>query len=87
MKHTPGPWKIEAERAYIQIMPTDNVAICELGRRGNPALDLANANLIAAAPELLEALEDAERVLEWGEPEPKPILERVRRVIAKARGG
>ena len=32
--------------------------------------------------ELLEALEDAERVLEWGEPEPKPILERVRRVIA-----
>jgi hypothetical protein len=44
-------------------------------------------SLVQAAPELLKALEDAERVLEWGEPEPKPILERVRRVIAKARGG
>ena len=57
MKHTPGPWRVETERAYIQITPTDNVAICELWRRGNPELEMANARLIAAAPDLLEALE------------------------------
>ena len=30
---------------------------------------------------LEEALRDAERVLEWAEPQPKPVLERVRRAL------
>ena len=34
---------------------------------------------------LEEALRDAERVLEWGEPNPKPVLGRVRRVIEENR--
>jgi hypothetical protein len=57
MKHTHGPWRVETERAYIHIMPSENLAICELWRRGNPELEMANARLIAAAPDLLEALE------------------------------
>jgi hypothetical protein len=56
MNHTPGPWRVETERAYIQIVPADNVSICELWRRGNPELEMANARLIAAAPKMLEIL-------------------------------
>jgi hypothetical protein len=63
MKHTPGPWRVETERAYIHIMPSENLAICELWRRGNPELEMANARLIAAAPDLLELLMELQDIV------------------------
>ena len=82
-KHTPGPWKVEAERAYIQIVPADNVAICELRRKGNTELEMANAKLIAAAPDMLAALERIRDSGVWIGLIPHEMMEEA---IAKARG-
>jgi hypothetical protein len=73
-KHTPGPWKISTSRIKKQLqwaevvvdghcvadIPVDFVAIDE-------AETMANAKLIAAAPELLEALELAVELLKGHE--------------------
>ena len=70
-KHTPGPWKTgfyelqEAEYDALSVWP----GTVKDGEKGQPIclvspenkitdVDEANANLIAAAPELLEALEE-----------------------------
>jgi len=57
-KHTPGPWYLEEH--YLTVQVNDE----EVDFHGNPikfiiarANDTANARLIAAAPELLEALQ------------------------------
>lgn len=67
MKHTPGPWKVEYEnygngsfREWFNVGParvyiTDSRTAME--GLGQTAEAEANARLIAAAPELLEALE------------------------------
>jgi hypothetical protein len=71
--HTPGPWFAtiqENDTIYIHDAITDRAAsfgtIAEIGRDTNyPAIakiDEANANLIAAAPEMLEALKAITRV-------------------------
>ena len=52
----------------------DGGGICEICRE--------RANI--RADRYREALIDAERVLEWGEPDPKPVLQRVRNAL---RGG
>lgn len=56
-KHTPGPWKytISAKHNRPQISGKDGHQICLLWRDGEME---ANARLIAAAPELLEALKN-----------------------------
>lgn len=65
MKHTPGPWssggtlEVVAGKLGADV-PTVAVACCDLPR----GLDgYANARLIAAAPELLAALETAYAVM------------------------
>lgn len=68
-KHTPGPWKIqpnnrrEDNRKYITIIRDigSMPRICEIDENyeEEPELDVANARLIAAAPLLLGALEEA----------------------------
>ena len=58
--HTPAPWKIHTEKGKIGILTENNVehlATCYGFRKEQ------NARLIAAAPELLAALEDAEFLL------------------------
>ena len=52
--HTPGPWAIETEDRYTSIV-FGGVIIAEIDSGEAEYLD--NARLIAAAPELLEALE------------------------------
>jgi hypothetical protein len=63
-KHTPGPWFIhEDQHDNVTIKAPDgdgvpwNVATI-LSYCGDPPCDKANARLIAAAPELLEALQE-----------------------------
>lgn len=65
VKHTPGPWKIEPEiyKFYFQITSGSDrkVASCHAGssKHTDKQSDelCANAQLISAAPDLLEALQ------------------------------
>ncbi len=60
-KHTPGPWITEShcDEGYIDIQPTS--VYIDRGRDEVTAEDWANARLIAAAPALLEAGQNAAR--------------------------
>lgn len=56
-KHTPGPWKYDD--TYGLIMAKDvEIAACHSGIK-------ANANLIAAAPEMLKALLIAKKYIDY----------------------
>lgn len=84
-KHSKGPWDDRlANQGTILIFSADNEVI---GCASNvPPMGQAriNARLIAAAPELLAALE---RLLIWRQKTtPFDLLEQVEAVIAKARG-
>ena len=60
MTHTPGPWKIDPVPPLAVIADNedgDGIATLE-GDAGFPEIH-ANARLIAAAPDLLEALKEA----------------------------
>jgi hypothetical protein len=63
-RHTPAPWKwmgskaYPNERLYLRSMSNDAYAMWT----GKGETEAANAALIAAAPELLEALQDLDRV-------------------------
>ena len=85
-KYTPGPWTIEDygddETPSLVIHKDSESRVCFLatpGSHGDPAKIEANAHLIAAAPDLLEAaliLEDAENKRQYcdecdGEGEPE----------------
>ena len=53
-KHTPGPWSVVNERGLTFICRADKAHLATVGA----ATDMrANAALIAAAPDLLEALQ------------------------------
>lgn len=60
---TPGPWRIVEDRATAYILPqlgNDDTCITSVSLKGNGqnySKNMANAKLIAAAPEMLEALE------------------------------
>ena len=81
MKHTPGPWRVREERVYTRVVTEQGGEwIANLGT--NDEKHLANARLIAAAPELLEACEavlDVEQM--WYDVKPMLIA-----AIAKATG-
>ena len=57
MKHTLGPLAVTQKAFSLQITDSEDTGICEFWRRGNPEKELATAKLMAAAPDLLEALE------------------------------
>lgn len=63
-KHTPGPWKVEPEDDRF-VVGADNQSIYgALARRFDDEA-MANAHLIAAAPELLEACKVLLAHAEW----------------------
>lgn len=68
MKHTPGPWNLSGRTVYtlhrLAHMETNRWSAQVQGYVDCPAEEAdANARLIAAAPELLEALCDAREEL------------------------
>lgn len=79
--HTPGPWSWTNDDGRVRIMarlaPSDGLAVLT-------DADESNARLIAAAPDLLEALQDILDDLEAG----VPVMDRfgARDAIAKATG-
>lgn len=104
MKHTPGPWEVficddGSEHTgwpiSIHQAGTDKTVVRTGGQwpyTWDEAISkneaVANANLIAAAPELLEALE-VTMDLAWRDhktPEEQAFLEKVDKLIIKAKG-
>lgn len=59
-QHTPGPWVLDYDKGSTRdILSRQHGGICMVRRAGrhNDPTFLANCNLIAAAPQLLAALE------------------------------
>lgn len=87
MKHTPGPWLVVVyeHRAKKLIKGNKNCIYAIASVDGSPiqvpSKNEDNARLIAAAPEMLEALETVEKLTT-----DVMILAGVRSIIAKARG-
>lgn len=72
-KHTPGPWKILNSHQYenhsgaAQLIENPNVgAVCLMIDTDDGRVCDANARLIAAAPELVEALNRMLQTRDWG---------------------
>ena len=62
-KHTPGPWWYDEDlSALVAVVGHKVKAIADFGRIDDAEI---NTRLIAAAPELLEALAETLRCLEW----------------------
>ena len=87
-KHTPGPWIVDALRYGYDISAPE--ARCLITTSSDPKMVWgaigreADARLIAAAPELLEALESLlAQVEQYGH---KPECDAARAAIAKAKG-
>jgi len=94
-RHTPGPWTFDWNVARLDVFSADASRLVATLRRSaiSSVIDssaIANARLIAAAPELLEALQ---RTLNWltsypgeGTMGPDGPYEQARAAIAKATG-
>ena len=85
-KHTPGPWRVVKDPTNLSLQVYgQTLALFECWRRSDEQTELANARLVAAAPDLLEALKevfadhDAVNRLSW--------VNRAAAAIAKATGG
>lgn len=96
-KHTPGPWVIDWNVSRLDIFGADETTLVASLRRSSlsQAIDEAarsNARLIAAAPEMYEAIAAIATAMNLGYipneilSEGSPILEGLRAAIAKAEG-
>ncbi len=95
-KFTPGPWVVDPKYSRdIQAPDGLDVATCcpeILNRHTDGEESIANASLIAAAPDMYEALEAA--ILEYGKPggpwnvpsSPGTWIDKAKAAIVKARG-
>jgi hypothetical protein len=98
LKHTPGPWLLENNIAYgwktnpysisTRKPGVHSVAIANIPAKQTISRDeaLANARLISAAPDLLDALMTFPQSLAWTDDELWAWAQRARAAIAKATG-
>ena len=77
MKRTPGPWRIGDAGFTVFGPPNGNPSPETIATTKNSA----NASLMAAAPELLEALYE---LLAWQSTAPQKYIEAAHKAIAKA---
>ena len=84
-KHTPGPWFVDASRQEGLAIRHDSKMICQIPGYG-VGTRIDDARLIAAAPELLEALKLADAMLSGSNMNAKAVEKKVRAAIAKATG-
>ena len=97
-KHTEGPWSV-VEHDHAICIQTESpsktkygasryAAIGGFDRNDRAQLEeaRANARLIAAAPELLEALTDCVEHMHWTQPQGEAALKKAKAAIAKATG-
>ena len=90
MSHTPGPWTVKNKGRLLSIRSlVDDEVIAQVPYSKSEGLrqdrDYANASLIAAAPELLEALKKVAELDDWQKIPPATMV-RVEEAIAKAEG-
>lgn len=89
-QHTPGPWRIEDKERILSDCPEFRIMCSDgyiAGVDSTRAENAANARLIAAAPELLEALEAIIASADAGNAAIlNRLLDQARAAIAKARG-
>lgn len=94
-RHTPGPWQVaEPHKGYVQVIgnidgdANDDGSLRVIYTHVCDVIDnddeTANAHLIAAAPDLLAALESV--IGEWREGYGLNCVEQVRSAIHKAKG-
>lgn len=93
--YTPGPWRAEGWKNVVVNLPTgETIALCPGPKYAPLGVFQANAALIAAAPDLLEALEklvgmvpEIARALPFGVPMAYAVaFDDARAALAKARG-
>ncbi len=90
--HTPGPWTVSGCKLGNSAMVTHgndgtfSPVIATVHDDGTRLPAEANARLIAAAPELLAALREADLELERADIYPADTKARIRAAIAKATG-
>jgi len=89
-KHTPGPWTVR-EYPHLAHPFTQSLYEIEFGGEGELICDTvyerSDANLIAAAPDMLAALEDAREALNKPPFINSQTLKCIDAAIAKAKGG
>lgn len=88
-KHTPGPWTIDESANYASVYADQSdVLICDFNTScGVSPQERANLDLIAAAPELLKALEYAQECIEKKINVSDDFLWELDALISKAKGG
>ena len=66
MKHTPGPWQVAYDPGKYIVVGCKERGICIIPNEGGPDEHIrkGNAYLIAAAPDMLEALKGAKWLIE-----------------------
>lgn len=85
MRHTKGPWKvIKHSKGFEVFSKGEDVSVCEMSADDDQSLK--NAHLIAAAPEMLEALTYALEIIEKKINVDDATLFRFEEIIKKARG-
>jgi hypothetical protein len=92
MKHTPGPWETGAVMTRVEVLPDGwrvPMCIADCHAKLCPETEaerVANAKLIAAAPDLLEALQHvyAVAIQLWGHNPNDSCLHEAAAAIAKA---
>jgi len=92
-RHTPGPWFANTmSDGSILIHPRVGISVMAFTPRKAFPEDIPNARLIAAAPELLEALRTAANTLAWAAQEaearkslPKAVIGGIRHHASQAR--
>ena len=90
-QHTPGPWQLHPE--HNQRVIVNGSYGFDMKSWGADTMNPADAHLIAAAPELLEAANFALAALEcpdlaphWANFDREPRIAKLRAAIAKAEG-
>jgi hypothetical protein len=84
--HTKGPWRVSKKPDIYFIHGAGCLFIADLVNNNSPEQE-ANANLVAAAPDLLEALKAIyQDAIARSTEVPSPIVEAVCAAIAKAEG-
>lgn len=84
-KPTPSPWIVETEtapRGIYTVRPANGSPVCQTGNK-------ANAYLIASCHDMLHALRECKRMLEWTKyrsADEEPIYEAVIAALKKAEG-
>ena len=81
-EHTPGPWEVQGD---LVVRP-DGYSVAECQAQEVDGQYYANARLIAAAPDLLEALGQCLEVMDEYHVNHDPAFSNATAAIAKAKG-